>query len=231
MKLSNNKLLSLALTAVGLIWCFGIYAIADLYAPALPFGGGVLFGLVAIAIAVVYLLVFRRSPDKPVVEVEARSVYFTLLYFVATLVLNTVLVLARCGGLNKILFLCNFVLIAFYVILILGAEKDAERLSEQLAYAEQATAAPASISKKLGTLLSVAEDPEIRKQLLALKEAVDYSSNVTTGGTFEVERDMEAQLDELTDLIANHGDAAVICEKIRKAETTWKLRSSAASAK
>lgn len=227
--LNHRRLLSIVIGALGIIWSLVAFAVSDWFVPALPYSGGAVFVLFAAALSVLYLTVFRCSPGRQAVEAAALPVYFTILYVIASMVLNTVLVLNGLGGFNKILLICNAVLAAAYSLVILFAEKDNQRLSEQLSRTEQKLSGPVDISAKLGRILGIVEDGEIRAQVLKLKEAVDLSTNITTGATVESERLMERQIDELMELVARRAESSAIQDKLREAERTWKIRSSDAT--
>lgn len=231
MKLSNTRLLSLALALAGVVWCCAIFTITDYFAPVLRFSGGLVFGLAAVVLAILYLMVFRGSPGRSAAEVGAVSLYLPIAYAFASLVSNTLFIIRGLGGFNKFLVLWNTAISVVYIIAILYAEKDAWRLAEQMARTEQKLSGPAAISAKLGEILGAAKDDEIRKQILKLKEAVDYSTNISTAATIESERQLLAQLDELMELIRNQGDASAIQDKLREAEMTCQIRSSAAAAR
>ena len=78
-------------------------------------------------------------------------------------------------------------------------------------------------------MLALAEDQGVREQILKLKEAVDYSSNITTGSTFEREKQMEGLLDELLALLSQGGEPSLVQEKLHEAEHIWRARSAAAA--
>ena len=226
MNLSNSKLFSVVIALLGSVWCIGIFAVSGHVDPNLQFIGGIVGGILAVVVSIVYLLQFRQSPGKQATEVGALSIYFTAVYVVAALVVNTVLILLGYGGFNTILWFGNILIAVVYIVLILYVEKDTHRLKEQLERTAQKTVASIDISALLGRILAEVEDEGLRGQLLKLKETVDYSSNITTSGTFAAERAMEIQLNELEAMISERRDPSEILSKIREAETTWKTRSS-----
>lgn len=224
MKLTNSKLLSVTIAVVGLLWCFAMIAVASLMMPPWPLVGGILFGLLAVVVSILYLLVFRHSPGKQAAENGAITVYLTVSYVLATLGCNTAYILTRHGAFSRFLVLSNFAIIAVYCVAILFAEKDVKRLSDQLSRTERKTAGPGYLSAKLGVLLSMTEDKALHSRLLKLKESVDYSSNITTDATLASEKRMAALLDELQTLITDQADASEIQKKLHEAETEWKTR-------
>lgn len=226
MKLSNKKLLSLLIAAAGFLWRLAAPAIAG---HLLPYGGAMTCGLAAAVIAILYLMLFRTPSHHQAEEAGAVSIYLTLAYVAAALAMNTWFVFRCLGGFNSILLLANSVLAVGYIALVICAERSARRLSRQLSRTEERLSRTSELSAKLGTILSLAEDEEIRKQVLRLKEAVDYSSNLTTGGTYELERQMEGQLSELLNLLTQGGEPSLMQDKLREAERTYRARSAAAA--
>lgn len=228
MRLSNSRLLSVAIAVLGTIWAFGIYVISDMHEPALACVGGVVFGMVAVVASVLYLAFFRTSPGRQAVENGALSVYASVIYVVSTLSTNTFFVLTQRGNFSKLLVLVNFLISAVYFIVILFAEKDVQRLSHQLDRMECSTGKHINISEKLGILLSMTDSGEIRNRILKLKEYVDYSSNASTKNTYEAEREMDEHLSEIMDLISAHAEESAIQDKLQSAERAWKTRSTKA---
>ena len=94
---------------------------------------------------------------------------------------------------------------------------------------EKKIAPTKDIARKLGELLAITEDAEIRNKLLKLKEAVDYGTNISTNATAEKEQQMNELLDELLQLTISKADKMIVLNKVDAAEMTWKLRSSTAS--
>lgn len=229
MRLSNRSLLIAAIGALGVIWCIAIFTITALLFR--QYSGAMTFVLIAVALAILYLTVPRKSPGKQAPEADAPSIYFTVAYVIAAMVSNTVLTLVGRGDFNGFLLLCNAVINAVYILLVLCAKKDSRRVSEQLARTEQKLSGSTHISKKLGEILSITENAELRKQLLALKESVDYSTNISTTATLESEKIMERRLDVLMLLIMHKGELSDIQDKIREVEIIWNTRCSAAAYK
>jgi hypothetical protein len=139
--------------------------------------------------------------------------------------------LTQCGDFNKYLIIFNIVIIAAYAIVILYAETYSRRVTGQLELTNQKTYNTAIISEKIGILLNLTDDNEIKGKFLNLKETVDYSSNISSEKTYQNEKLMEDCLDEIKNLIINKSDKALIKNKIREAEITWKTRTSIASSR
>lgn len=231
MESNSNKLVTITIGIIGVVWCLGMVVISVRHYPPYLFGGALTFGIIAAVLSVIYLIKFWNTPGRQAVEAGAVSIYYTIMYFAVAIIANTIFVLTENGGFNKYLIVFNLVIAAVYVILTIYAETYSKRVAGQLELTEQKTHNTAMISEKLGVLLSVVDDDEIKKKIMSLKESVDYSSNISSEKTNESEKLMEDCLDEVKDLIVKQSDKAMISNKIREAEIIWKTRTSAASSK
>ena len=234
MKLSNKNILSIAIGLVGIVWCVAIFVVADICLSSgdtVRYFGALLFGIQAVVIAILYLQLIHKSPGNQAVEVGAVSLYYTIGYVAAALVLNAVLVVCRLGGFNRYSLLLNLAILVIYIILILFAEKDTQRVARQLNHMQQRTSPSRNISQQLTIILSLVEDPELRKRLLKLQESVTYSSNISQNNTLPYENAMMNQLEDLKNMIISQKSSDVILSKLREAEVTWKTRSSIVSSR
>lgn len=229
MKLSGKNLLVLTLALVALVWAFAVPAIAAIYTPVLPYGGAAAFGVAAAVVADVYLALFSQPSDIRRTEAEMLPQIFTVGYVAASLVVNTGFILMQYGSINKWMVAANLFLLAAYTVLVLYSERSAQHLLERMEKNEQKIVTHSDISAKVGRVLALAEDAESRQKLVALKEMVDYNSNVSTTSTEDAEDQMEDRLDELLTLLREGADRAAIQKKIQEAESCWKVRCNAAA--
>lgn len=214
---------------LGAIWALVVLILAGMQDPAIHFAGSLLFGIIAVAAAVIYLFFLRFDPGRQAVEQGALSIIITIAYVFISLVANTALIPVGLGGFDRYLVIGNIIIDAVYVVLILYVENDTRQLKNRLDRTETKIAASVDISAKLGALLGIAENEEIRNRLLKLKELVDYGTNITTAATAAQEQQMVGCLDELMNLLMADSRNELVMEKIQQAERCWKLRSSAAA--
>jgi hypothetical protein len=231
MEVKNNKLATITIGIIGIVWCIGIITLSVMHNPPYKFGGALIFGIISIAFSVIYMLLFWSTPGNQSVETSAVSIYCTFVYLIVDIIVNTIFVLTQCGDFNKYLIIFNIVIIAAYAIVILYAETYSRRVTGQLELTNQKTYNTAIISEKIGILVNLTDDNEIKGKFLNLKETVDYSSNISSEKTYQNEKLMEDCLDEIKNLIINNSDKALIKNKIREAEITWKTRTSIASSR
>ena len=83
-----------------------------------------------------------------------------------------------------------------------------------------------SISVLLSTMISTTSNPDIKKQLLKLKENVDYSTNISQTYTENAQNDFLVQLNNIQNEIMNNSDMDKIKKMIEEAQSIWKKRNS-----
>ena len=228
-KMPKSSILAISIALIGLVWIFAIAAYTMMFELPWLCWGSITCTVIAIIAAELYLLVFKKHPGEQAAEPSALGAILTICYLLITTLLNSVFVLLRCGDFNWILLTLNMAALVGYIILLLWVEQHTARLTAQLAKTEKKTAPTKDIARKLGELLAITEDAEIRNKLLKLKEAVDYGTNISTNATAEKEQQMNELLDELLQLTISKADKMIVLNKVDAAEMTWKLRSSTAS--
>lgn len=227
--MKKTSALAITVAILGLVWVFAVAAYTRLFDLPWLCWGSITCTVIAIVVAEIYLLAFRKDPGEQGTESGTLGIIFTICFLLITALLNSVFVLLRCGDFNWVLLTLNLLVIACYIVLLLWVEQASARLARQLEKTEQKTAPSVNIARKLGELLAITEDAEIRGKLLKLKEAVDYGTNISTNATAAKEVQMGALLDELAQLTIARADRLIILNKVEAAEMTWKMRSSTAS--
>lgn len=228
-KMPKTSVLAISIALIGLAWIFAVTAYTMAFELTWLCWGSITCTVIAIITAELYLLVFKKHPGEQAAELGALGAILTICYLMITTLLNSAFVLLRCGDFNWILLAFNMAALVSYIILLLWVEQHTARVTVQLIKTEKKTVPTKDIARKLGELLAITEDAEIRNKLLKLKEAVDYGTNISTNTTVEKEQQMNELLDELLQLTISKADKIIVLNKVDTAEMTWKLRSSTAS--
>ena len=146
------------------------------------------------------------------------------------IIINTYFVFRVTGKFNVILVVLNSVLLVAFIAIRLYTDSFVARVDEQTRQSAEKLRPIASISSQLATILSITTDTDIKKQLLKLKEMVEYSSNVSQKFLDNSQNLFLFQLNQIQSLIVEHKDKDEINKKIQEATTTWKTRNGVASA-
>ena len=213
-KTPKTSILAISIGLLSLLWIVAVVVYTTVLCLPWTCWGSVVCTVVAVIAAEVYLLVLKKDPGNAAAEPGALGSILTVAYFLITVLLNSVFVLLACGDFNWVLLTLNLAAIVCYIILLLWVEQHTARLAKQLVKTEQKTAPSREIARKLGELLAITEDAEIRGKLLKLKEAVDYGTNISTNATASREEQMSDQLDEIVQLTIGHADRMIILNKV-----------------
>lgn len=226
-KLSKRGAMGISLAAAWFVWFMAI--IIRNIAKDLDWNcwGGITYTAIALGVAELYLLVFRKNPGRSGTETGAIGVILTICFLVIDVLFNTVCILLDAGAFeNWFPMVVNMVFVIGYAILIMWVGQGTNRIANAQEKTEQKTAPTMDLSRKLGELLGLAEDDEVRGKLYKLKEMVDYSTNVSTNATLKKEALVNEKLDEVAQLMISRADHRIILKKIDDAQKLWSMRSS-----
>lgn len=210
-------------------WCVVVLVFADYDRAGFYFWGGLGFGFLSFIVAGVSLLCIKTNNNRNTTEISYIPVYYTVLYLIVAVIINTYFIFRAEGKYNVILVVSNLVLLVAFISIRLYSEDFVTRVDEQTRHSAEKIRPITSISSQLATILSVTTDSDIKQQLLKLKETIDYSSNVSQGFSENSQNLFLLQLNQIESLIVEHKDNDVISKKIQEATTVWKTRNSVVS--
>lgn len=160
-------------------WCLVVLVFADYDRAGFYFWGGFCFGVISFVVAGVSLLLIKITNNKNTTEINYIPVYYTSVYLLVSLIINTLFVFLVTGKYNIILVVLNLVVLVAFISIRLYTSDYITRVDRQTRYSADKISPISSISTQLATLLSITTDSDIKKQLHKLREMVDYSSNVS----------------------------------------------------
>lgn len=226
---SPSSILAITIAILAPVWLFAVVTFALVLAIPLTSWSTLVCMTVITIIAEIYLIGFRKSRNDASAESSAIGIIVTTVAVLISSVLNTFMTFIVHEGVNLPIVLVNVVIAAFLIIALVWAENHNSGVTERIDATTQKTAPSLEISRKLGDILTLTEDEEIRKTVLRLKEAVDYDSNISTAAKESREIQMSEHLETIIQLMINNCDKNTIMSKIATAEMIWKLRSNANS--
>ena len=224
---SGSALLSITIAILAPVWLFAVVTFTlILDVPLTSWSTLVCMAIVTI-IAEIYLLAFRKKQNNATTESSAIGVIITTITVIVSSVLNTVMTFIIFPGANLPVTLVNAIIIAFFIIALIWTENHSSGVAARVDATAGKIAPVQDISKKIGDILTLTEDEEIRAVILRLKEAVDYDSNISTNATAGREIQFSEHLDKIITLTVNNADRQAIINELATAEMIWKLRSNA----
>ncbi|WP_029504924.1 hypothetical protein [Lachnoclostridium phytofermentans] len=210
-------------------WCVIVLVFADYDRAGFYFWGGFGFGFISYVVAGVSLLLIKKNNNRNTTEISYIPVYYTAVYLLVSVIINTYFVFRVTGKLNVVLVVLNLVIFVAFISIRLYTDGFVARVDVQTRHSADKIRPITSISSQLAIMLSVTTDSDIKKQLLKLKEIVDYSSNVSQEFSENSQKLFLLQLNQIQSLIVEHKDKDEINKKIQEATATWKTRNSVVS--
>lgn len=210
-------------------WCVVVLVFADYDRAGFYFWGGFSFGFISFVVAGTSLLFIKITNNRNTTEINYIPVYYTSIYLLVSIIINTYFVFRATGKYNIILVVLNLVILIAFITIRLYSDDYIARVDKQTRHSAEKIRPISSISSQLATLLSVTTEPDIKKQLHKLKETVEYSSNVSQGFLVDSQDLFLLQLNQIQSLIVERKDKDEIYKKIQEATVTWNTRNSLAS--
>ena len=193
--------------------------------------GGFAFGLITFIVIILVTLFWKTKTLRNTTELGYLPVYFGWIYVIVSISVNSkFLMLKGDGPLKKLLVGLNLLLLLIYLFSVYCANKYAERVVAQTEQIIGKTEKSVNLSVQLAGLLSMAKDEDVKKRLYALKERLDYSSNMTQNFTAGYEKEFGDVLHQVEEAIVNGSDQSEIIALVEKAEQLWNIRNAKNSA-
>jgi hypothetical protein len=226
---NNIKKLSIIELLLFVSWCVIVLVFADYDGAGFYYWGGFCFGLISFVVAGASLLLIKASNNSSTTEINYIPVYYTSIYLLVSIVINTYFIFLATGKYNIILVVLNLLVFIAFIALRLYSGDYIKRVDNQTRHSAEKIRPMSSISAQLAALLSLTTDSDIKKHLYKLKEMVDYSSNVSQSFLENSQNQFLLQLNQIQSLIVEHKSNDEIINKIHEATITWKTRNSMAS--
>ena len=207
-------------------WCAVVLGFADYDSAGFYFWGGLSFGVFSFIVAGVSLLLIKKRNNRNTTEISLIPVYYTAAYQFAALIVNTYFIMREAGKMNQLLVVLNTIILVAFIAVRLNTDDYVSHVDKQTRHLAEKIKPITLISSRMATILSVTSDPDIKTQLLKLKEMVDYSSNVSQEFSEETQNYFLLQLNQIQSLIVEHKDKEEIDKNIQEATVTWKMRNS-----
>lgn len=222
----KNKIFSIVMLILALLWCVIVLVFVDHSNAGFCYWGGFGFGLAAFLISAgVYWFVNYRS-DQNTDEITMIPGFVSSIYVVFCAVFNLVFIYQKDGEYGKIIVAVNVLALLVYSIAIFYLTIYACRIVTQAERIQNKTDQLSMIKTELAIALGICKDADIKRGLLELKQKVDYSDNLSQGITEQEENLFFEQIKELEKCLNNESNKEVILSKIAEAEHIWLIRNS-----
>lgn len=231
MKIKLNKYMKMCLIAAFLFvsWCTCIFVSSSLSRDHYFFKTGFGFGIISCVIAAWEIAHLKKFARREMTEANMVPYFITLFFVIISLLVNSIFIymssqLAPDEGIKAIPILFNAVAISAYLVYLIYFNQYQERLMIQLRDIEEKTGEINKLSDSLGILLGKADDPDIHKMLLSLKQMVDMCGNISDPETKSLENEFNCMLSKISELLDCQEKKEEIISVINSAIRIWKQR-------
>ena len=212
---------------VSIAWILIVLLYGQIDDPGFYIWGGVVFALIAFVLTFLGMYYFSSYIFKTAVEIVVVPYYFLTLFYFASVLSNTIFAFRYDGESNRFVLVWNIILYVVYGATLLYANTYVSHMAEVSQVLETKVTRNDNHRMNLSNLIVIAKDPDEQAKLKALKELVDYSSNIATPMAEENERLFIQKLNEIYSLISTNGDKQQVLAAIEQATDIWKCRNAA----
>lgn len=178
-----------------------------------------------------FMLLLGDNRKRIETEVKQIPVYVILMYFLSSTAFTFIyflimefMVLPTFRLFLAVIFAVHAVLFTVTVLVWVSARNYGERLSMQEETYTNKAQWIHRIATELGSLISLANEPGIKSELLKLKETVSYSSNLGQGFNQRNEEMFLQKILKIQEMLLNNERVEDIMQRIEEAKGLWNLR-------
>lgn len=223
-----NKIMLLE-TVIAVAWAAILLGFTDFKEVGFYFWGGFACTILAYVLCIGSLFLLQMRENRNLTEINVIPVWASLAYLGVTVLVNSVFVAMKDGDSPKPLVIINVILLIAFLALRMFTDNYADRVDRQTNRVVEKIQPVAQVSARVAAIISMANNQEVKKRLIKLKEIIDYSSNVSQVAGEQKEAQILVQLGYLENLIRSNAEEQVIFDKIEEATATWRSRNGANS--
>ena len=214
-------------TVVFVAWLALVLIFADYDTVGIYFWAGVIGTTFAYVVALVSRLLERPMASNAITEVNFITALGAEAYLVITTVINTIFVLL--ANVDWPIFVPVFVNLILFVVFFaarLYAKSYQDRITTMANVTTNKTLPHVNMSRQLGIAMSIAKSPVVKKQLVALKESVDYGNTISSSSSRGYDDEFLNKIDEIQNAIRSNCPDEQVLKLIDDADVIWKCRTS-----
>lgn len=210
--------------AFAIAWCIIILVLVDLSSLGALGWFAFLFVLFSFALVSFVEPYARQLKVKNDNTAIGLPVFYSITFLVLVVLINSLFLLLRLNFLTRILVAADIALLAIYLALVLSSLTYMHKLKDKSDSLQDQTASVSRLSGKVGEMLSLAKDEKVRKGLLDLKEALDYSTNVPGSAGANAYYEVSSQVQKVYEALQNKANPDDILALLGKAKDAWLSR-------
>lgn len=212
-------------------WAGLVLLFADYDTVRANFWVGVIGATLAYVVALASRLLEKPVSSNSATEIGFISAFAAEIYLSCAMVINTVFILLEKVNLNiYIPVFVNVTVLLIFISVSIHAKSYQERVVEIANATTNRTYQHVNISRQVGVVLSIAEDPDVKKRLVLLKESIDYSDTNSSAYSQNYENEFLQIMEQIQSALRNNCHNDEVLKMIDDAEKVWKCRTSVVTA-
>lgn len=228
-KKSRNIVLLTICSVFAVVWAFFILLFCNLPALGLLGWFGFFFVLFSFFVAVVTVTRIRGRQPHNDAGLIGIPLYFTAVFLFAAVVINSIFLLFGFVHLTKVLILADVLILAAYIVSILLVALHFSSVQSKASVAAGKGVFTKLYSQKIGQMIALVAEPEVKASLLRLKEAVDSSTNTSNQQSSSSEQAALLHLDKLKLVLVEEANTQKALAMIAEAMSNWQFRNASRS--
>lgn len=222
-KLANRYVPLIVEGIIFVIWNILVWTLADLKTANVYFYCGYGFTVLAFLLAAGVLCSLKLS----------KHVFFSLVtpayvatgaYFGITFIMDLVFMCVSKGTNAKAVVIPNVVVVLLYVAAMAVAYATINRIGSNNKVIEQKVHNLKVVVVEIGQIAAITNDSALKKSLMELREAVDYSDPIGVGETASLEDKFSNKVTEIRRLVEENSDVNEIAGAINDAKNKLRER-------
>ncbi len=215
-----------ALTVEGIIfviWNILVWTLADLKEANVFFYCGYGFTFLAFLLTA-GVLFFLKLNKNVIFSVLTPAYVVSIAYFLITFIMDAIFMGISTGTDAKAVVIPNVVVLLLYIAAMAVAYIAISHIGGNNKVIDQKIATLKATAIEIGQIAAITEDGSLKKSLLELREAVEYSDPLGVDGTTSLEDDFSKKIAEIRMLIEGKYEIDLIASKIYTARNKLRER-------
>lgn len=223
MSKNSYKVMAVDFAAL-LVWLICVLVFTDFSTVGFYYKCGIACTVVAVIIAVVSIVLIQPESNINTMEINAIPLFGSQAYVFITMIVNTIFVIIKDANNNKIPVAVNLILLIIFIGSRIFTNSYGEQVDSLATEVAQKIEPVKNVKAKMSELLAVSSDADIKKAVLKLKELVDFSGNMSSDNTYDIEMNFYDSVNDIIGKIKDNADKDEILKDIEDAVVMWKTR-------
>lgn len=222
-KLSGRYAALIILGVLFVIWNILVWTLTNLKVANVYFYCG--YGFVCLAFLLVAGVIFLTKLKKNVIFSVAFPTYIASgAYFAIIFIMNTIFMCFPWGYNVKAIVIPNVIILLLYIAAMVIAYFALSRIGKNNDVIDQKVRTLKITAIEIGQIAAITEDSGLKKLLLELREAVEYSDPMGVDGTASLEDDFSKKIAEIRMLVEGNYEIDLTASKINAAKNKLRER-------